>query len=501
MNIFKFDSPVMNFIGKVADMIILNILCLICSIPIITFGAAYTAKYYVSMKIVRGEEGTVFKPYFKAFASNFKQATIAWIIQLFIIAILIVDWIWIFNKGFLDVPLFYRIAIIVLSLLAVFVTMTIFPFFARYELTLREAFKGAILFSFLQFIKLFLIAAIEVITFIACLWYGQWLPVILLFGTTTAFYFLNLTMIKGFNKIEAGLEKKQAEEDEEEIDKENSEEGEAEKADTVKETQNAVSSSDENEEILILRPDEHTLKGKINAEKETVKALTFSEKLTFFKDYYLGKTILIAIVAIFVLWFLYDAFLGKKETVYSGGLLYCDVTAEGKVILTEDLLKVMVPVTMKQKKQVMLSDDLSLDFVENEHEITADASQDQMLAPMIMAGYYDYFLIDAKLIDHYELLDCYKDLSGYVTKFDIPTSDVYYSYSEKELEEIQQIGLNPDELSDDKYINAIRLPEERCEELGIYSRSGEGVYAVLLVSGKNSERDDLFMSVLLGKSE
>ena len=110
-------------------------------------------------------------------------------------------------------------------------------------------------------------------------------------------------------------------------------------------------------------------------------------------------------------------------------------------------------------------------------------------------------MIDAKLIDHYELLDCYKDLSGYVTKFDIPTSDVYYSYSEKELEEIQQIGLNPDELSDDKYINAIRLPEERCEELGIYSRSGEGVYAVLLVSGKNSERDDLFMSVLLGKSE
>ena len=56
--------------GKVADMIILNLLTLVLSIPIVTFGAAYTAKYYVSMKIVRGDEGTLFKPYFKAFKEN-----------------------------------------------------------------------------------------------------------------------------------------------------------------------------------------------------------------------------------------------------------------------------------------------------------------------------------------------------------------------------------------------------------------------------------------------
>ena len=64
----------MQFIGKVADFILLNLLTLVCSLPIITFGAAYTAKYYVSMKIVRGEEGTLFKAYFKAFKDNFKQA-------------------------------------------------------------------------------------------------------------------------------------------------------------------------------------------------------------------------------------------------------------------------------------------------------------------------------------------------------------------------------------------------------------------------------------------
>ena len=74
----------MQFIGKVADFILLNLLTLVCSLPIITFGAAYTAKYYVSMKIVRGEEGTLFKAYFKAFKDNFKQATIIWIIQIIV---------------------------------------------------------------------------------------------------------------------------------------------------------------------------------------------------------------------------------------------------------------------------------------------------------------------------------------------------------------------------------------------------------------------------------
>ena len=36
-------------------LVIVNILFLICSIPVITFGAAYSAKYYVAMKVIRGE--------------------------------------------------------------------------------------------------------------------------------------------------------------------------------------------------------------------------------------------------------------------------------------------------------------------------------------------------------------------------------------------------------------------------------------------------------------
>ena len=51
MNLFRYDSPMMVFIGKVSDFIVLNILWVICSIPVVTAGAATAAKYSIAMRI------------------------------------------------------------------------------------------------------------------------------------------------------------------------------------------------------------------------------------------------------------------------------------------------------------------------------------------------------------------------------------------------------------------------------------------------------------------
>ena len=76
MGIFSPDSELMEFLGKVTDYIIINLLTLFLSIPIITMGAAHTAKFYTSMKIARGEEPSAVKCYFKSFRENFlKRST------------------------------------------------------------------------------------------------------------------------------------------------------------------------------------------------------------------------------------------------------------------------------------------------------------------------------------------------------------------------------------------------------------------------------------------
>ena len=73
MKFMSIDGPVMRFLGKVADMMILNLLVLFCSIPIITMGAALTAMHYVALKVVRNEESYITKDFFKSFKMNFKQ--------------------------------------------------------------------------------------------------------------------------------------------------------------------------------------------------------------------------------------------------------------------------------------------------------------------------------------------------------------------------------------------------------------------------------------------
>ena len=133
----------MDFISTVADLIILNLLFVICSIPIVTFGAAYSAKYYVAMKKIRGEETGTVVPFFKAFKRNFKQSTIAWAVMLVAYALIGLDWQWILYTGWGETPTIYKVGVIVFTVVATLMTIALFPTIARYEMKTTELFKAA----------------------------------------------------------------------------------------------------------------------------------------------------------------------------------------------------------------------------------------------------------------------------------------------------------------------------------------------------------------------
>lgn len=205
MGFFRYDSPVLVLITKIADFIVLNTLWVVCCIPVITVGAATTAKYTIAMRILRDEGTGVIVPYFKAFKENFKQATIIWCMLMLAIAFCAMDWYFIRQKGN-DISHYYIVAVVVISVIVLCIFMSVFPFIARFKVTVKEAMKAAFILSFLQFYKFVPIACIEVGTFIAAIWYSRWFPMILLFGTCTAFYFNTLVCVKAFQKIEDKME-------------------------------------------------------------------------------------------------------------------------------------------------------------------------------------------------------------------------------------------------------------------------------------------------------
>ena len=50
MNIFNSDGWFSRFFGTLGDIIIVNILFILCSIPIVTMGASMSAMYFTLLK-------------------------------------------------------------------------------------------------------------------------------------------------------------------------------------------------------------------------------------------------------------------------------------------------------------------------------------------------------------------------------------------------------------------------------------------------------------------
>lgn len=152
---FNYDNPVWRFIGKFGDLIILNILWVVCSIPIFTIGASTTAVYYVTLKLARDDDGYTIRSFFKSFKENFKQSTVIWLILLVAGLVLGVDmyfFIKLFAGGqtFKNVMLTIFMALIIIYL-AVFVY--IFPLQSRFVNPVKRTFFNAFFMSLRHFFK------------------------------------------------------------------------------------------------------------------------------------------------------------------------------------------------------------------------------------------------------------------------------------------------------------------------------------------------------------
>ena len=71
-----------HFATKLAELMWLNFLVFLCSIPVLTIGAATSAMHHVLIQIYRDEEQKITRTFFSAFKKNFGQATLVWLIYL-----------------------------------------------------------------------------------------------------------------------------------------------------------------------------------------------------------------------------------------------------------------------------------------------------------------------------------------------------------------------------------------------------------------------------------
>ena len=195
MKLFNLDSPVMVFLSKVANLMILNVLTIICCIPIFTAGAAITALYYVTIKMARGDDPYIIKGYFKSFKENFKQATIIWLIMLVVIAIIAVDWRVTLVMMTGSSAKIMKTVLFIVSFLLLLTGLYIFPVLSRFDNTVKNTFRNAFLISFMNLPKSVLIVIIHLIPI-------QALPFLFLLGVPAVAYFSSLLYVGIFKRFE-----------------------------------------------------------------------------------------------------------------------------------------------------------------------------------------------------------------------------------------------------------------------------------------------------------
>lgn len=151
MNIFSMNNLLGRFMNWLANIVILNFLWLIFSLPIITIGASTTALYYTLMKWIRRDEGYIHTNFVKSFKANFKQSTLIWIIISLIGFVLWLDLrIGLFFNMNYPESVMGKILIIISILLIIpfiFVFTYIFPVQAKFENRIIDNLKNSLLMA------------------------------------------------------------------------------------------------------------------------------------------------------------------------------------------------------------------------------------------------------------------------------------------------------------------------------------------------------------------
>ena len=221
--IFNMDSPFFQLMERVTDFVILNILTIICSLPLFTVGAALTAHHKVMQNFVMDSEQPVLRSYFRAFAGNFKQATVVWLITAALLALIAVD-VW-FIYMYLDGLAFMLYVILaVVSAILLGTTCYAFALIARYDNTLKDHLKNSFVLAVGNLPKTVLMLAIWVIA-----------PVVVVLALELSFNFLLILATLGISLIiyahtrilkPVFLMLEQEEDEEEKDDKDNTAENE-----------------------------------------------------------------------------------------------------------------------------------------------------------------------------------------------------------------------------------------------------------------------------------
>lgn len=198
-------NPIIKGLERFGDLFALNLTFLLSCIPFITIGASVTALFTMTNKMVRNEDGTMWKGFWKAFRQNFKVGTKMWAVILVYLGIVYAEYVYMIQSAgqatnFMVVLIGFEM--VLLSFLLPF----LFPIIARYENTIGNYIKNTLIISvsnFKTWLVVFIIwfvPALALAASAALLAYTWYLWLLVMFAVQA--YATSMILQKVFDKLE-----------------------------------------------------------------------------------------------------------------------------------------------------------------------------------------------------------------------------------------------------------------------------------------------------------
>lgn len=201
--LFSIDSPLGQKLTLMSNLVLLNLLWIICSLPIITMGAATSAMYHVIFLYITNQDDAVVKPFFKALAGSLKQATPVWVLHLLALCMLVAEAFYLSGESSGGLKLLF--AAIVLLFIAV--GTFLYPLMGRYETTGRQALWNSLALALKHPGTSLLLSGVQAAVGLAMLLYPAlaWITAIFwtLIGFALAAYIMGSILLRIFRKYDS----------------------------------------------------------------------------------------------------------------------------------------------------------------------------------------------------------------------------------------------------------------------------------------------------------
>lgn len=146
--IFGTEGRFTGLMTKFADLVLVNLLWLVCSLPVVTFATSTSALYYAVVKGIRKERGTPTKEFLHFFKTNWKQGIGISILYILLAGLAAFNYMavtkmdrasWLYTV--------YRVESLWVVIMFIFLTVFLFPVFSRFEYGVVECVKVSILMA------------------------------------------------------------------------------------------------------------------------------------------------------------------------------------------------------------------------------------------------------------------------------------------------------------------------------------------------------------------